>query len=60
MKDKNLAVRIPWELWKYLDIARATRQVKSNEKITLSDIIREALENYVGDTWTEKQKNEQK
>jgi len=50
MKDKNVAVRIPWELWKYLDIARANRQVKSNQKITLSDIVREALENYVGDT----------
>jgi len=57
MKDKNIAVRIPWELWKYLDIARATKQVSTNKTVTLSDIVREALENYVGYTWTEKQNN---
>lgn len=56
MKDKNIAVRISWELWKYLDNERATRQVKSNKKVTLSDVIREALEKHVG-TWTEKQNN---
>ncbi len=58
MNDKNVAVRIPWELWKYLDNERATRQVKSNKKVTLSDVIREALEKHVG-TWTEKQNKEQ-
>ena len=60
MNDKNVAVRIPWELWNRLDKLRASRQASSKTKITLSDITREALENYVGDTWTEKQKNEQK
>jgi predicted DNA-binding protein len=60
VNDKNVAVRIPWELWKYLDIARATRQIETNKTTTLSEIVREALEKYVGDTWTEKQKNEQK
>lgn len=48
MKDKNLAVRVPWELWKYLDDERATRQVKTNKKTTLSDIVREILEKHVG------------
>lgn len=49
MNDKNVAVRMPWELWKYLDNERATRQVKTNKKTTISDIIREALEQYVRD-----------
>jgi hypothetical protein len=40
-----------------LDIARATRQIETNKTTTLSDIVREALEKYVGDTWTEKQNN---
>lgn len=60
VNDKNIAVRVPWELWKYLDNERATRQVKSNKKVTLSDIVREALETHVGDTWTTKQNKEQK
>ena len=57
MNDKNVAVRIPWELWKYLDNERATRQVRTNKKVTLSEIIREVLENHVGTSWTEKQNN---
>jgi transcriptional regulator of met regulon len=57
MKDKNIAVRIPWELWKYLDNERATRQVRTNKTITLSEIVREVLENHVGTSWTEKQNN---
>lgn len=58
MNDKNIAVRVPWELWKYLDNERATRQVKTNKTVKLSEIVREALENYVGDTWTKKQNTE--
>ena len=57
MKDKNIAVRISWELWKYLDNERAYRQVKTNKTVTLSEIIREVLENHVGTSWTEKQNN---
>lgn len=54
MNDKNIAVRVPWELWKYLDNERATRQVKTNKRVTLSDIVREALETHVGDTCKKK------
>ena len=57
MNDKNVAVRIPWELWKYLDNERATRQVKTNKTVTLSEIIREVLEKHVGTSWTKKQNN---
>jgi hypothetical protein len=49
VKDKNIAVRINWELWKYLENERATQQVKTNKKTTLSDIVRQALEKHIGD-----------
>lgn len=50
MNDKNIAVRIPWELWQKLDFERAQRETATNKKTTLSDIVREALENYERDT----------
>lgn len=49
MNDKNVAVRIPWELWQQLDFERAQRELATNKKTTLSDIVREALENYKRD-----------
>ena len=54
MKDKNeanVAVRIPYGLWLQLDRVRQSREAETNEKTSLSAILREAFENYVGDTW---------
>lgn len=48
--DVNIACRVPYETWKYLDLIRADRQVRTNKKTSLSEIIREALDKYVGDT----------
>lgn len=54
MKDTNLACRVEWETYKALDLIRADRQVRTNKKTTLSDIVREALNHYIGDTCNEK------
>lgn len=54
MKHKNevnVAVRIPFGLWFELDRIRMVREDETNEQISLSVILREAFENYVGDTW---------
>ena len=48
-KDKNTAVRLPWETWKALDLIRADRTVRTNKHHTLSDILREAISQYLGD-----------
>jgi predicted DNA-binding protein len=47
-KDKNAAVRLQWEVWKALDLIRADRTVRTNRKTSLSDIIREAIDHYLG------------
>lgn len=52
-KDVNIAVRVSFETWKYLDLIRADRQVRTNNTTSLSEIVREALEQYVGDTWNQ-------
>lgn len=57
MKDKNIATRVEYELWQQLERLRIQKQNLNREKITLSDLVREALANYVGDTWITKQKN---
>lgn len=49
-REVNIACRISWETWKQLDDIRAVKATQY-QKTSLSDIIREALENYVGDTW---------
>lgn len=54
MKDTNLACRVEWETYKALDLIRADRQVRTNKTTTLSDIVREALNHYIGDTCNEK------
>lgn len=46
-KEKLVAVRIPWEVWKALDLVRADRQ--RNKTTSLSDILREAIDNYIGE-----------
>lgn len=54
MKQKNevnIAVRIPYDLWIELESRRLSREAETNEKTSLSAILREAFENYVGDTW---------
>lgn len=49
-QEKNIAVRVRWETWHSLDLIRADRQIRTNKTISLSEIVREALEQYVGDT----------
>lgn len=49
-KDVNIAVRVSFDTWKNLDLIRADRQVRNNTTTSLSEIVREALEQYVGDT----------
>lgn len=49
-QEKNIAVRVSWETWRYLDLIRADRQVRTNKTTSLSEIVREALEQYVGRT----------
>lgn len=48
-KDKLAAVRLQWEVWKALDLIRADRTVRTNKKHSLSDILREAIDHYLGD-----------
>lgn len=48
MKDKNIAVRVTWETWSLLERIRAERELNARHKITLSDIVREALETHAG------------
>lgn len=48
MKDKNIAVRVTWETWNLLDRLRAQRETEHRQPVTLSDIVREALDNHVG------------
>lgn len=50
MKDTNIAVRLEWETWKTLDNIRATRTVETRTRHTISDIVREAINHYLGDT----------
>lgn len=52
-REKNIAVRVRWETWHSLDLIRADRQIRTNKTISLSEIVREALEQYVGDTLCE-------
>lgn len=56
-KDKLAAVRLPWEVWKALDLIRADRTVRTNKKHSLSDILREAIDNYLGDKCQNKTDN---
>ena len=56
-KDMNIACRIPWATWDALNQIRASRQLTGNRNTSLSDVIREALDNYVGDTWQTKKKH---
>ena len=49
-RDVNVACRISFDTWTQLDRIRSARATGGN-KTSLSDVIREALENYVGDTW---------
>lgn len=51
MKDKNIAVRVTWATFQALEQIRSERTVQDKKKTTLSDIVREVLENHVGDTW---------
>ena len=60
MKEKNIAVRLTWQTWQALEQVRNNLEAQKKKKTTLSEVVREVLENYVGDTWTEKQKKEQK
>lgn len=53
-KDKNAAVRLPWEVWKALDLIRAERTVTTNKNHSLSDILREAINEYLGEPWKNK------
>jgi predicted DNA-binding protein len=48
-KDKNAAVRLPWETWKALDLIRADRTARTNKIHSFSDILREAIDSYLGD-----------
>lgn len=48
-KDKLAAVRLQWEVWKALDLIRADRTVRTNKQHSLSDILREAIDDYLGD-----------
>lgn len=48
-KDKLVSVRVPWEVWKALDLLRADRTVRTNKNHTLSDILREAIDKQLGD-----------
>ena len=50
IKDTNIAVRLEWETWKTLDNIRATRTVETRTRHTISDIVREAINHYLGDT----------
>ena len=56
-KDTNLAVRVPFAMWKELDHIRATRTIQTNKHHSISDIIREALDYYLGDTCQNKTDN---
>lgn len=49
-KDTNVAVRLEWETWKTLDDIRATRTLETRSRHTISDIVREAINHYLGDT----------
>lgn len=55
MKDVNIACRIEYDTWKALDQIRLERSVQNKQTLSLSDIIREALDDYVGDTWNSNQ-----
>lgn len=55
VKDVNIACRIEYDTWKALDQIRLERSVQNKQTLSLSDIIREALDDYVGDTWNSNQ-----
>ncbi len=55
-RDVNVACRITWDTWVQLDRLRASR-TDAGQKTSLSDVIREALETYVGDTWKKTDNN---
>ncbi len=52
-KEINIACRVSWATFDALHKIRASRQLDGNNT-SLSDVIREALDNYVGDTWQQK------
>lgn len=54
MKDKNIAVRVEWDTYKFLEKLRVERAIQNKKKTGLSEIVREILEKYVGDTWKTK------
>lgn len=56
-KDKNVAVRLNWDTWASLEAIRAERESESKTKTTLSDIVREAVNNYLGDKWNRNRHN---
>ena len=46
MKEKNIAVRVEWETWQQLERVRALNEAMRGEKVSLSEIVRHALEKY--------------
>lgn len=43
MNDKNIAVRIPWEIWNQLDKLRAADEIKAGKRVTMSELVRDIL-----------------
>lgn len=48
MKDKNIAVRVTWTTWQALENLRSNLEAQKKQKTTLSEVVREVLENHSG------------
>lgn len=48
VKDKNIAVRVTWQTWQALENLRSNLEAQKKKKTTLSEIVREVLEDHSG------------
>ena len=55
MKEKNIAVRVTWTTWQALENLRSNLEAQKKKKTTLSEIVREVLENHSGTNGNTKQ-----
>jgi hypothetical protein len=49
VKEKNLAVRVEWETYRRLERVRASSEALRGKKVSMSEIVRYALEKYTGE-----------
>jgi ribosomal protein L9 len=54
MKEKNIAVRVTWQTWQALEQVRSNLEAQKKKKTTLSEVVREVLEDHSGTNGKEK------